>query len=164
MAYFERDSRGGGKGFGGKKSFGGPRFGGGDRGGFNKPRPFMHKATCATCGQECEVPFKPSGDRPVYCSNCFKRPEGDDRGGNRGNFQDRAIGNKPMFQKSAPSSGNNDQLKAQIEMLNTKLDKILQALVPATVKVESAENKTETKKAAPAKAKAAPKKVAKKKK
>ncbi|PIV69088.1 MAG: hypothetical protein COS08_05405, partial [Euryarchaeota archaeon CG01_land_8_20_14_3_00_38_12] len=27
----------------------------------------MHKATCADCGKECEVPFEPSGDRPVYC-------------------------------------------------------------------------------------------------
>jgi CxxC-x17-CxxC domain-containing protein len=25
----------------------------------------MHKAVCAECGKDCEVPFKPSGDRPV---------------------------------------------------------------------------------------------------
>lgn len=33
----------------------------------------LHKATCADCGQECEVPFKPSGDRPVYCRDCFQK-------------------------------------------------------------------------------------------
>jgi len=33
----------------------------------------MHKAKCADCGNECEVPFKPSGDRPVYCSECFQK-------------------------------------------------------------------------------------------
>ena len=48
------------------------------RGGFqrdNRPRE-MFKATCAECGKECEVPFKPSGDRPVYCKECFaKRKE-----------------------------------------------------------------------------------------
>jgi len=33
----------------------------------------MHKATCAECGKECEVPFKPSGDRPVYCQDCYKK-------------------------------------------------------------------------------------------
>lgn len=33
----------------------------------------MHKATCADCGKECEVPFKPSGDRPVYCKECFRK-------------------------------------------------------------------------------------------
>ena len=33
----------------------------------------MHKATCAECQKECEVPFKPSGDRPVYCKECFSK-------------------------------------------------------------------------------------------
>ena len=31
----------------------------------------MHKAVCADCGKNCEVPFRPSQDRPVYCKNCF---------------------------------------------------------------------------------------------
>ncbi len=31
----------------------------------------MHKAICADCHMECEVPFKPSVDRPVYCKKCF---------------------------------------------------------------------------------------------
>ncbi len=33
----------------------------------------MHQATCAECQKECEIPFKPSGDRPVYCKECFLR-------------------------------------------------------------------------------------------
>ena len=32
----------------------------------------MHKATCGDCGNECEIPFEPRNDRPVYCSDCFK--------------------------------------------------------------------------------------------
>ncbi len=32
----------------------------------------MHKTTCADCKQETEVPFKPSGDRPVYCRECYQ--------------------------------------------------------------------------------------------
>jgi len=31
----------------------------------------MHKATCGDCGNECEIPFKPKEDRPVYCKECF---------------------------------------------------------------------------------------------
>jgi len=32
---------------------------------------------CADCSKECEIPFKPSGGRPVYCKECFsKRKEG----------------------------------------------------------------------------------------
>ncbi|MFC1709356.1 CxxC-x17-CxxC domain-containing protein [Candidatus Omnitrophota bacterium] len=37
-----------------------------------EPR-IMHKVICADCKKECEVPFKPSGDRPVYCKECFSR-------------------------------------------------------------------------------------------
>ena len=43
------------------------------RGGFNRGPREMHKAVCADCGKECEVPFKPSGDRPVYCRDCFQK-------------------------------------------------------------------------------------------
>lgn len=38
----------------------------------------LHKAICADCNKECEVPFKPTGDRPVYCKECFakrKKPQ-----------------------------------------------------------------------------------------
>ena len=38
----------------------------------NKGR-MMHKAICADCKKECSIPFKPSGDRPVYCKDCFSR-------------------------------------------------------------------------------------------
>ena len=31
----------------------------------------MYSATCATCGSQCQVPFQPRDDRPVYCSTCF---------------------------------------------------------------------------------------------
>lgn len=33
----------------------------------------MYKAICADCNKECSIPFKPSGDRPVYCQDCFSR-------------------------------------------------------------------------------------------
>ena len=32
----------------------------------------MFSAVCANCGKEARVPFEPRGDRPVYCSDCFK--------------------------------------------------------------------------------------------
>ncbi len=31
----------------------------------------MFTATCAKCGAEAKVPFRPREDRPVYCSACF---------------------------------------------------------------------------------------------
>ncbi len=42
---------------------------------FGGPRPprEMHKAVCASCKAECEVPFKPTEGRPVYCRDCFAK-------------------------------------------------------------------------------------------
>jgi CxxC-x17-CxxC domain-containing protein len=33
----------------------------------------MYDAVCSACGKPCKVPFEPRGDRPVYCSDCFRR-------------------------------------------------------------------------------------------
>ena len=37
----------------------------------------MFTATCASCGGEAKVPFKPREDRPVYCSECFAQMKED---------------------------------------------------------------------------------------
>ena len=33
----------------------------------------MFPVKCATCGKDTEVPFEPRGDRPVYCSDCYRK-------------------------------------------------------------------------------------------
>ncbi|MGH7197877.1 MAG: CxxC-x17-CxxC domain-containing protein [Candidatus Omnitrophota bacterium] len=33
----------------------------------------LYEAICADCHSVCEVPFKPSEDRPVYCKKCFAK-------------------------------------------------------------------------------------------
>lgn len=59
---------GGGRGYGG----GGGGYGGGGGGGPKQ----LFDATCAECGKQTQVPFKPSGNRPVYCRDCFKSRRG----------------------------------------------------------------------------------------
>ena len=44
----------------------------GDHGG---PRE-MFTATCSSCGQPAQVPFQPSGEKPVHCSACFEQRRG----------------------------------------------------------------------------------------
>jgi CxxC-x17-CxxC domain-containing protein len=46
----------------------------GGAGGYSNSRPQreMHEVTCAACGGIARVPFVPRGDRPVYCSDCFR--------------------------------------------------------------------------------------------
>lgn len=60
---------GGGRGGrGGGGGGGGGMHGGGGGGGARE----LHTVICAECGKEAQVPFKPRGDRPVYCSDCFR--------------------------------------------------------------------------------------------
>ena len=42
-------------------------------GGFGGGRREMHPAVCAECGKDTEVPFRPTGERPVYCNDCFRQ-------------------------------------------------------------------------------------------
>jgi CxxC-x17-CxxC domain-containing protein len=65
-----------------RRSSGGSYGGGGGYGGSRVRE--MHPATCAQCGKETEVPFRPSGDRPVYCSDCFSKRPASGGGGSRG--------------------------------------------------------------------------------
>ncbi len=55
---------------------------GGREGGFRE-RSFT-QAICSECKKECEVPFRPTGDRPVYCKDCFSKREGGSFEGRRG--------------------------------------------------------------------------------
>jgi len=113
----------GGNGGGGRPSFGGNR--GGDRGPVS-----MHKAVCDECHKSCEVPFRPSGDKPVYCSDCFgsKREDSGDRAPRR-DFADRAprreFNDRPAPSFSKPVSiPTGDDTKKQLAEISVKLDRL----------------------------------------
>jgi CxxC-x17-CxxC domain-containing protein len=78
---------------------------------FNRKRLEMHTVICDKCGEECQVPFKPSSDKPVYCSACFRSQEG---GSSSRRISPR--GNIP------PSNSN------ELKEINGKLDKIIEML------------------------------------
>lgn len=125
MGNFNRDDRGGSRG--GFQSRGRSSYGN-DRGGFQpRGRSFgsdrgpreMFKAVCDNCGKDCEVPFRPTSGKPVYCSDCFEKMGG--RSADRPERQER-----PEFRAA---SQNFDQSK-NFEALNSKLDRIISLLEP----------------------------------
>jgi len=77
----KKAARGGGGSYDSYGSGGG--YGGGSYGGDRAPRQ-MTQVVCSNCGKDTEVPFVPTGDRPVYCSDCFSQMGGGSRGGSRG--------------------------------------------------------------------------------
>lgn len=137
MGNFDRGgSKGGFRGGdrGGKPSFQKKSWGN-DRGG-DMP---MHKATCSECGRACEVPFRPTGEKPVFCRDCFaSKREGGDRGdrGARPDFNNRGpkrdFGEKPNLSfaprtdfKPAPV---NDETKKQLTDISYKLERLLASM------------------------------------
>jgi len=60
----------------------------------------MTKVICDECGSRCEVPFKPTSSKPIYCSDCFEK---------KGN-------------------GNSRSSNKDLEIINAKLDRIMKAL------------------------------------
>ena len=128
----------GGNGGGGRPNFGGNR--GGDRGPVS-----MHKAVCDECHKSCEVPFRPSGDKPVYCSDCFgsKREDSGDRAPRR-DFADRAprreFNDRPAPSFSKPvSTPTGDDTKKQLTEISVKLDRlasVIERLVQSKVEVK----------------------------
>jgi CxxC-x17-CxxC domain-containing protein len=58
----------------------------------------MYAAVCAGCGIETQVPFQPSGERPVYCRDCFQAR----KGGSGGNTA-RPAANRSGPARSGPT-------------------------------------------------------------
>lgn len=128
---FSRDNRSGGSRFsGGSKRFEGGEKSGGFRGerssgsGFRRERRGfgggdreMHDAECSKCGKQCKIPFRPSGGKPVYCSDCFRSNGGSSSNGFSSQREERS---------SSVNIGGISQ--EQFKQLNTKLDKILNIL------------------------------------
>lgn len=74
----------------------------------------MHKTTCSECGNECEVPFKPTGNKPVFCNNCFgKRRSTEPRRSNDRNSRRSSYSDKRMYRVVCDSCGNQCEVPFQ---------------------------------------------------
>ncbi len=149
MGNFNRGRSGGGRGFS-RNSFN-------DRG--SRGPVELHQAVCDNCRKNCEVPFRPTSGKPIFCSDCFQNNRGSDsrrfegRGSERSNFAEKRMfdavcnecgnsckvpfqpsGEKPVYCSDCfgDKKGNGDrnreqssQSQDQFEQLHNKLDKIL---------------------------------------
>lgn len=116
----------------------------------------MHHAVCDQCGRDCEVPFKPSSGKPIYCSKCFENKSdnrntgrynrrGNERNSRREDKQMYTVicdscgkscevpfkpnSNKPVYcSKCFETKGNRSSSNNQIDEINRKLDEILSKL------------------------------------
>lgn len=113
-------------GFGGGSRDGGSRFGG-DRGEVT-----MHDAVCGECQKNCQVPFRPTNEKPVYCKDCFTKRGGPEKP-RFGDAPRRDFGNRDSRPPMRPAfagntAGGDSETKKLLEMINVKLDKLVKAL------------------------------------
>ncbi len=158
----------GAKDFGGKARFGDKRgssfgggerrrsggFGGGDRGGRERSSE-LFKTTCSACQKPCEVPFRPNGEKPVFCSACFNMKSRDEERGNApreyGNRSDARPHKASSLEKpyhehrpsyeAAPKVAQNTDLtdmKRQLATIESRLNRILDLLNPPTPPTKAA--------------------------
>ena len=86
-----------------------PKFRGRDSDRFERREPErtfereMHTVICTKCGKRCEVPFRPTEGKPVYCIDCFRKSNN--------------------YESKRPDSSKSD-----FDRINEKLDKIIEAL------------------------------------
>jgi CxxC-x17-CxxC domain-containing protein len=121
------------KRFGARGGFGGQDRG---RGGFGRNRDrgsvTMHEAVCNQCGKPCEVPFRPTQGKPVYCNACFsgKKETGNSWEADRFSQNNYSGHRAPADQdfRGDNDKKNNDEMKKQLELLNGKMDLLIKAV------------------------------------
>lgn len=107
----------------------------------NRGRREMHQAICSQCGKDCQVPFRPTGDKPVYCSDCYEKLANNSNSWSYGNnrpqrpsFGDRNSGGNRNFSNNRDFGGgrnfsnNRGTDNRQMEMVTKKLDRIIELL------------------------------------
>ena len=109
----------------------------------DSPREFgkvSHDAICGECSSPCDVPFKPTGSRPVLCNKCFKKdgaPSDQKRsragasfGTDRPKFGDKrpAFGEKRPYSRPEGAGFSRGMKSDEFKILDAKLDAILRAL------------------------------------
>lgn len=132
----------------------------GERGGRDGSRPTqMFSAVCSECNRACEIPFRPTGERPVFCKDCFDKKRGSPQGNYERretpprNFPQRDHGDQRDFTPaSSPRPQEDkriDELKQQLYAVNKKLDTILKIMEgTAIVATKKVKEKIKTKKSA----------------
>ncbi len=142
MNDFKRNDRFGGKRSGGV--FGKREFNRPAGGGFSRPQGPSYQAVCAQCGKTCEVPFRPDGQRPIYCRECFRGTQDSaapSREDTRPAYQSAPRWRAPVpmpatapTMRPAPQTPDPriDDLMRHVAKMQLKLDKILLELAVKT--------------------------------
>jgi len=99
----------------------------------------MFDAVCDKCGKDCKVPFQPSGDKPIYCSDCFEQMNGGSRNSRDSRDSDRSYQRDGGFKSTRPAYSVSPGCEGDLKAINAKLDRILKLLAPVEAEKSTSE-------------------------
>lgn len=105
-----------------------------------KDQPTMHKATCAECKRNCEVPFKPTGKKPVLCRDCHNEAQG--KGEPREFSGKKSHSRNPI---SSPEERVLKSLQSDVQSLHLKIDSLTRNLKTVLTHLKLEEDKVSLK-------------------
>jgi CxxC-x17-CxxC domain-containing protein len=131
----KRGGFGGGRGDRGGRGDDKPVFFGKSRGGDRSTdrEQRMFKAVCSDCHKSCDVPFKPSSDKPVFCRDCFsaKRDRetreykaGLASGESKKFGSEKQVSHKGSVHTPFVASQVDEHMKKQIVEMGSRIDKL----------------------------------------
>ena len=86
----------------------------------------LFAATCANCGEGCQVPFQPTGSRPVLCRDCFRKSDRGSIGKPDGFIKSTPLAHQPSTRQK--DDFRPDSVQRELANINQKLDRILRML------------------------------------
>jgi CxxC-x17-CxxC domain-containing protein len=86
----------------------------------------LFDAICSKCGNKCQVPFRPTGQKPVYCNACYSEQLGGSRERDFSRRDNHSRSFEPRMENRVTE--NNSNVDRQIVTINSKIDSILEIL------------------------------------
>lgn len=79
----------------------------------------LYAAECNNCRKRCEVPFRPNGRKPVYCSDCFSQTS------------------RPSYSEPREQPSHSQAMERQLDELKRKIDVMNETLTGLTLAVDT---------------------------
>ena len=101
-----------------------PHFNKGGRSSYNnrqndRSQKELYEAECNNCHKRCQVPFRPNGKKPVYCSDCFSQTS------------------RPSYAEPREQPSNHQAIERQLDELKRKIDTMNETLTSLIVTVDT---------------------------
>lgn len=106
----------------------------------------LFSADCNKCGKTAQVPFRPNGRKPIYCSDCFVKDDAPQRPSY--DRPRREFSPRPSFSAAPREDRSMAEVKRELEAVNQNLERLISLMTPKIVVAAAPKASATVKKAA----------------